>query len=101
VNAYTVYVDDNYHYMDKESRTRLGDFETLESAIEACKAIVDEYLGSDHTPGMTGDDLYTQYTMFGEDPFVTGPEVNDVPFSAWNYAKERALIICGRESVKE
>ena len=34
-NTYTVYVDDNYHYMDLEERYKLGDFITLDEAIAA------------------------------------------------------------------
>ena len=32
---YKVFVDDNYHYMDKDKRYTHGEFETLEAAVEA------------------------------------------------------------------
>jgi hypothetical protein len=34
--SYTVLVDDNFHYMDKDERYTLGEFESLEAAIIAC-----------------------------------------------------------------
>ena len=41
-----------------------------------------------HKPGMTGAELYSLYTAFGEDPFILGGEGGGVSiFSAWNYAK--------------
>ncbi|HEX4077749.1 MAG TPA: hypothetical protein VHX61_02590 [Rhizomicrobium sp.] len=38
--TYTVFVDDNYHYMDASERYTLGEFETLKAAVDACKLIV-------------------------------------------------------------
>lgn len=92
--GYKVMVDDNFHYMDPEERYTLGEFETLDEAIRACKSIVDDFLEHDYVPGMTAEKLYGRYTSFGEDPFVfTGR--GEVPFSAWTYAKERCDEICG------
>jgi hypothetical protein len=31
---------------------------------------------------------------FGEDPFIVGPGVSGVPFSAWTYAAQRAVEMC-------
>ena len=42
--VYTVYIDDNFHYMDESERYKLGDFPDCASAIAACKRIVDEFL---------------------------------------------------------
>jgi len=96
MTVFTVFIDDNFHYLDKEYRTKLGDFATLESAIDACKEVVDEYLAGDYVEGMLADDLYARYTMFGDDPFITGPGVTGALFSAWNYAQARAAILCGQ-----
>jgi hypothetical protein len=90
--TYTVFVDDNFHYMDKGARTTHGEFETLEAAIEAAKEIVDDGLLHDYEPGMSASALYTRYTMFGDDPWISGP--GETPFSAWEYAKGRCEIIC-------
>ncbi len=89
---YTLRIDDNYHYMDKDYRRTHGEYETLDAAVNAAKAIVDSFLVSAHTPGMTADALYQSYTSFGEDPFIVGP--GEYHFSAWEYAKERCAILC-------
>lgn len=93
-NSFQVFVDDNYHYMDEDERYRHGDFSTYEEALEVCKAIVDEFLQANLKEGVTAGQLYAQYTMFGEDPFIVG-EPSPFPFSAWEYAKKRCAEICG------
>jgi hypothetical protein len=90
--TYTVWIDDNFSYMDKEKRYRYGDFETLDGAIEACKKIVDGFLASAYKSGMHAEALSSAYMDFGEDPWISGAE--GVPFSAWNYVKQRSVEIC-------
>ena len=34
---YTVFVDDNFHYMDESERYKLGEFVDCASAVAACK----------------------------------------------------------------
>jgi hypothetical protein len=92
--TYKVMVDDNYDYMDEEKRYTHGEFETLEAAIEACKRIVNEWLQSNHKPGMSADELYTGYKTYGVDPWISGDE--NKPFSAWKYAEERCVEICSK-----
>jgi hypothetical protein len=89
---YKVFIDDNYHYMDESERITHGEFETLEAAIEACKKIVNDSLAHAYEPGMTAEKLYESYSFFGEDPWISGAE--GVPFSAWNYARQRCAEIC-------
>jgi hypothetical protein len=93
-NPYAVLVDDNFHYMDEGERYCLGSFATLEDALGACKAIVDEYLTSVYRSGMRADELLSSYKMFGEDPFIVGSEKR-VLFSAWDYAEQRCQVLCG------
>ena len=88
---YTVLVDDNFHYMDARHRWTLGVFDTLDEALAACRRIVDEDLANLHEPGMSGQELFERYCMFGEDPFVFDPGVE---FSAWDYAREQAEALC-------
>ena len=90
---YRVFVDDNFHYMDESERYQLGEFGTLEAAVDACKKVVDEFLVSNLRPGMTADELITQYALFGEDPFILTGD-GSVPFSAREYAAERVGEIC-------
>lgn len=92
-SAYTVFVDDNYHYQDERERYKLGVFEDCESALTACKKIVDEFLVQNYFVGMTAEDVYQIYTMFGEDPFIISETPKSL-FSAWNYAKQRCAEIC-------
>ncbi len=93
--TYKVLVDDNFHYMDESERYVLGEFATLDAAIAACRGLVDEYLLSVHEPGMTAEALYTSYTSFGEDPFITTQTPDGtVLFSAWAYAKQRCDEMC-------
>lgn len=94
---YRLLADDNFHYMDETERHEQGTFETLEAAIEAAKSIVDDYLSSAYKRGMTADELFVSYTSFGEDPFIIAPE-GGVPFSAWDYAKQRCQALCGPQT---
>jgi hypothetical protein len=94
-SSYTVFVDDNYHYTSEDSRYKLGDFPTYEDAVAKCKAIVDRCLLDDYQEGMSADALYEKYVAFGEDPFIIGEPV-PFKFSAWDYAKERCVEICGQ-----
>jgi hypothetical protein len=92
---YKVLVDDNFHYMDEDERYALGEFDTAEGAIAACKKIVDNCLGRSHKPGITSRELFEDYVGFGEDPFIV-PQT-EPHFSAWDYARERCMEICREE----
>jgi hypothetical protein len=71
----------------------LGEFNTLEKAIDACKKIVIEFLHENYKPGMTSGELLAQYALYGEDPFIVGAD-DKVPFSAREYACVKAEEIC-------
>jgi hypothetical protein len=89
--TFKVLVDDNFHYMEEDERSVLGEFDTAEAAISAAKKVVDDYLRREYRPGMTAEALHERYTSFGDDPFISGGEVD---FSAWAYAKARCEVIC-------
>ena len=91
---YTVFVDDNFHYTDEDERYKLGEFDSLEEAIAACKKIVDSNLLANHKPEMTSVELYSAYCGFGEDPFIVVKTGEPPSFSAWDYARERCDEIC-------
>jgi len=97
---YKVFVDDNFHYMDDSHRYKLGEYDTLEKAIAACKKIVNEFLYENYKPGMTDDELSAAYGLYGEDPYIVGAE-EKVPFSARDYASKKAGMICKKEAKKE
>jgi hypothetical protein len=67
---FAVFVDDNFHYMDESERYKLGEFDTFDEAVAACKRIVDEFLLTGLGPTITAEVLFKSYTMFGEDPFI-------------------------------
>ena len=95
MSRYTVMVDDNFHYMDEKERWELGTFATLDEALVASRSLVDQWLAENHKPDMSGAELYSLYTAFGEDPFIlVGEGGSERIFSAWDYAKERAEAIC-------
>ena len=92
---YTVYVDDNYHYMDESERYKHGEFDDCRSAVAACKRIVDEFLSTcDVKAG--AEEMYKHYVSFGEDPWITSGD-SDCEFHAWDYAKERCRELAGKE----
>jgi hypothetical protein len=95
MSRYKVMVDDNFHYMDEDERYEHGVFPTAAEAVAACRRIVDEDLKAAFKPGITEQELYESYTMFGADPFVVSVDSTDEPvqFSAWNYAKERCRAL--------
>ncbi len=88
---YRVFVDDNFHYM----RDKSGEYETLEEAVNECKSIVDEFLERERKLGMSSNELYDQYCMFGEDPFIRGPGSD---FSARDYARQRCDELCRNQN---
>lgn len=88
---YTVYVDDNYHYMDESERYTLGEFDDCQSAVAASKRIVDEFLAP-LDANRTAEELFTQYTSFGEDPWISSDDP-ECRFSAWDYARARCRQI--------
>lgn len=92
---YVVLVDDNFHHMDEDERYRLGAFAHAEVAIGHCRRIVEEYLASAYKSGMSAQDLWDNYRMFGEDPFIQSIEAPPIRFSAWDYARERCSAMCG------
>lgn len=86
---WTVYVDDNFHYMDEGERYASGTFASYEAAVAACKKIVDDFLQVNSAE--TADQLFEAYVAFGEDPWISGPgrTTDEAMFSARSYARQR------------
>jgi len=95
VTSFELFVDDNYHYMDKSKRYSAGTFDSYDEAVAKAKGIVDEFLESAHEPGMTSWELYDGYVGFGEDPFIV--PACEPRFSAWSYARARCTEMCRDE----
>src|SRR5215471_14480730 len=96
---YTVYVDDNFHYMDESERYKLGEFADCASAIAACKQIVDEFFANCYLEN-TDAELLKQYLFFGEDPWISSDDP-DCRFSARDYALERAKELARKKEEGE
>jgi hypothetical protein len=62
-----------------------------------CPDIVDDFLEGERKPGISPKELYDQYCMFGEDPFIRGPGAG---FSAWGYARQRRDELCQNRNDK-
>jgi hypothetical protein len=92
MTTYTITVYENSHYMDESESHKLSrELGDCESAVAACQRIVDDFLQSNHREGMSEDDLWQQYSLFGEDPAISPP---DCRFSAWDYARLRCRELC-------
>ena len=87
MSKYTVYVDDNFHAQYESGRYQLGEFDTFEEAVSACKKIMDKFFEGYEPAQHSFDKLWSQYTTFGEDPFIISDD-KKLSFSAWDYAKE-------------
>ncbi len=83
--TYTVFVDDNFHFLDEDERWCAGEFATAEEALAKCRKIVEESVDHCAEPGMTAEEIYESYVDFGDDPLIMG-----VKFSAWGYAEQLA-----------
>lgn len=86
---YTVEVDDNFHYMDEESRNTHGEFASYQEAVNACKAIIDAFLKEAYSESQYGDALNAAYRQYGSDPFIITRDPGAPRFSAWDYATEQ------------
>jgi hypothetical protein len=93
VSPYKVMSDDNFHYMENDKRLAHGIFATAEEALDTCRRLVDQSLMHQYQQGgVTAEALYDRYTDFGDDPFVVALDgAPGVKFSAWGYAKQRAV----------
>lgn len=71
--TFTVRIRENSHDMDESEAYGHGTFATYAEGETACRNIVDDYLAGARRPGISAEDLFRSYTMFGEDPAVDAP----------------------------
>jgi hypothetical protein len=90
MNKYLVYVDDNFHNGDESERYKLGEFETREEALAACKQKVEEYFERIEKNKYSFKELWEGYMLYGEDPYISNDDSAE-KFSAWEYAKQRCM----------
>lgn len=87
--AFVVYVDDNFHFMDKSERYTLGTFPSEAEAVAAAQKVVDDFLLQGFRPGIAAEALLASYRQYGDDPWIFGSA-----FSAWDYAERRCRELC-------
>ena len=92
IKMYIVYVDDNFHYMDKSERYKKGEYETEQEAVDICRKIVQDFMDHEISNAGSAEELRQRWLMFGDDPFIKCTEENRISkfFSAADYAKEVA-----------
>jgi len=73
----------------------VGRFFDYEEALAVAMRIVNGSLSESYEAGMSADELEGRYRGFGEDPFIIPTPEGQEPFSAWNYAGERARVLAG------
>ena len=89
MSKYTLYVDDNFHYMDVEARCAYGEFENEDDATRAARLLVDDFLRDAYRIGMAPEELLASYKAYGHEPWMPGSN-----FSAWTYAEQRCWEMC-------
>lgn len=93
-SGYRVMVDDNFDFMDDDERYCAGSFASYSEAVAAARRIVEKEFQNEDGTRKTGtpEELYDQYTSFGDDPFIVpfGGAPQMPRFSAWDYAKQLA-----------
>lgn len=102
-SLFTLYVDDNFNYMDTTSRYKVGTYKTWEEAVAKAKQIVEECILPSVEDGRSPEEAYRLYTMFGEEPWILGDghiPSNGRAFSAWNYAKEKIAELCMKRDAR-
>jgi len=92
MGKYKIYIDDNFHYMDKEYRLTFGEYDDYEEALKICQQIVEVSVCELFEAAIPADGLYKRYVTFGSDPFIS-PMPEDKSFSAWEYAKKYAKLL--------
>jgi hypothetical protein len=61
--------------MDESERYKLGEYDDRQSAVAACKSIIDEFLAGCDT-NQTSEELFKRYTAFGKDPWMSSEDAS-------------------------
>lgn len=92
VDTFSLYVDEKDLDGEALERRLLGEFDSEVKAVEAARAVIDDFLLDLYEPGMEAQELYDAYAEAGPEPLVPGSE-----FKAWDYAIQRCKDICDSE----
>lgn len=98
---YHLRVYDNFHYGDESEAYDHGSYPTYQAAVIAAKAIVDEFFKHNWNPGVEPDNLFSQYSLYGEDPVILLNEPGERErFLARAYASACVVKICRKPGDK-
>lgn len=83
------------HYMDTSARLFAGSFATEKEAQEKCAEVLAETLFNLYEPGISEEDLVKKWWSFGDDPWISGPQIGpgNVAFSAHEKAPLFAKVL--------
>lgn len=87
---FRIIVAENAHYQDPEHEYEVEGADTAAEAVAKCKEIVDQSLHGLAGPDRSASEIIADYRLYGDDPYILSPRGEDVTFSAWTYAEERA-----------
>lgn len=73
---------------DQNPWVRIGEFDDLEEAIEACKMVVDNFLSRYRAQPASADTLIFNYLNYGSVPCINGTE-NLKAFELYEYLNRR------------
>ena len=96
MTRYRVLVIDNFEAPGEGASNGPG-FDRLEDAIAFCKRVVDDFLADELRAGTKPAALWDRYCSFGESPLVMTPDLDDAPFSGWDYARARCEELQSRK----
>ena len=85
-------VQDFSDYGEPDAVREVGSFATRADALAAAQARVEAGLAELFVAGRSADDLFRQWSLFGEDVFLL-PDDGEPPFSAMAYARARSHTI--------
>ena len=75
---------------DQNPWVRIGEFDDLEKAIEACKMVVDDFLSRYRAQPANADTLIFNYLNYGPVPCINGTE-NLKAFELYEYLNRRCF----------
>ncbi len=73
-HQFVVHVRDHAHYMEEEGEYTRGEFASREEAEAKCKEIIDRSLEELFSVGMSAEDLFKQFMLYGEEASCEGFE---------------------------
>jgi hypothetical protein len=84
--------------LDKSPWVRIGEFEATEEAIDACKRVIDDYLGSSINYFIEPNRLINCFLCHGSIPVISGAD-NLQTFDVYEYLAYRCKIISPYKSI--